>query len=504
MTLPRNVTGFLAAITPLLLLLVACADEGPPKIAADGTPASITSLATVSPPPTPALTPSPTPPPEPTATPTETPTPEPTPTFAPDPVILPTVEVPVGTPTAIPGDLLARTLDAIGLRVNVLRGLSSSGPVNRQLIDRQEASAHLLADFEEDRDDIRDIQRLYITLGILEKGADLFELLLALYGEGVLGFFDDEEEKLYVVHDAGEFGASGVRIYVHEFVHNLQQQHFDIHSTFEGMESNADGGSAFRALVEGDATLAEFAYLYEHMDERERAASQEEPSEALIQAFLSMPRVIQRSYGFPYQEGAQFVANIYRTGGWDAIDKAFEDIPQSTEQILHPEKYLLSRDEPDIPELPDLVLIMGEGWTEVRRNTMGEFFLLTYMETGFSPARASAAAAGWGGDAYSLLKGPQDEMLLVLPITWDTSDDAREFFDIFIEFTETRTGVRWEPEGNDGTASLMTLAEQVIFIEVGTAETLLVFAPDLPALETVRGAMAQVDATGAESGTGGG
>jgi len=30
---------------------------------------------------------------------------------------------------------------------------------------------------------------------------------------------------------------------------------------------------------------------------------------------------------------------LYKQGGWDRVSKAFTELPQSTEQILHPEKY---------------------------------------------------------------------------------------------------------------------------------------------------------------------
>jgi hypothetical protein len=408
--------------------------------------------------------------------------------------------MPIHTPTAAPDDPLARTLDGLSLRVNVLRELSSKRPVNRQFITREELRELIGKELEEERDEIYSDQRLYVTLGILDEDTDLYELYLRLFGEGVIGLYDPEEESFYLVREGRKFGPADERTYVHEFVHALQQQHFDFQSAFEELKGNSDASSALRALVEGDAILAEQIYVFENMDESERAASFAQPSSALIEVFTSAPRVIQRAFFFPYQEGLLFTITLYRTGGWSAVTQAFEDVPRSTEQILHPEKYD-ARDEPEVVELPDLVKVLGDDWTQVAHNTMGEFFLLTYLETGYPRAKASTAAEGWGGDTYVLLKGPQDESLLLLSISWDTPEDAREFFDTFLEFTEVRTGSQWESKGDGATANIMMLPDQSVFIGLDVTETLLIFAPDLLTLETVR--VALVNGSDIEDSSGG-
>ena len=80
--------------------------------------------------------------------------------------------------------------------MNVLRELSSIQGVDRSFITRDDLSIRLKGLFEEDRDEILKTQQLYATLGIVSKDTDLYELLLGLYSEGVLGYFDTEDEKL--------------------------------------------------------------------------------------------------------------------------------------------------------------------------------------------------------------------------------------------------------------------------------------------------------------------
>ena len=61
---------------------------------------------------------------------------------------------------------------------------------------------------------------------------------------------------------------------------------------------------------------------------------------------------------------------------------------------------------------------------------MGEFFIRTYLETRVTRKRTAAdAAEGWGGDAYTLLRGPGGEYTLASLLVWDSGKDAMEFFD---------------------------------------------------------------------------
>ena len=431
------------------------------------------------------VSPTPTPFPIPRLTATPKPTPEPTSTFDPGQVILPLTDVPARTPTPTTTDPMAMLLDAIGFKVNVIRELSSKKAVDRELITRENLGVRLREILEEDREETYQRQRLFSTLGILPKDTDLFELLHSLYGEGVLGYFRRGENKIFVVRDADEFGPAHARTYAHEFVHNLQQQHFDSKAMVDRLKSNADALRAFEALEEGDARLAELLYIFEHMEEEERTASQGEASVKLIRAFRAAPHVIQRSYLFPYVEGLDFASAIYRINGWDGLNRAYQEPPASTEQILHPEKYL-GGDPPIDVELPNLFLVLGTGWTRLSYDTMGEFLLLAYLETGFSPAKAAVAAQGWGGDRYALYSGPDDENVLIWTVVWDTEQDSREFYDVFSEFTEARTGVEKTGVGEDPNSTYLLTPGEVVFIGLELQSTLVIFAPDLEIVEMLK------------------
>ena len=402
-------------------------------------------------------------------------------------MILPTVEVPVGLPT--PTVSLSQKLDMIGYRASIRRELSYFGPIVRMFITREELRDRLVQDLEEHRDEIYEEQELYVTLGILARDADLFQLRLDLLGEGVVGFYDTEREELYLVADASELSPGDILTYAHEYLHGLQQQHHDIHSTSQRLKVNTDARRAFSGLVEGDATLNELLYMFDFLDDAEQEAARQEAQDSPRDVFDSAPRVIQRTFLFPYQEGAQFVLSLFLTANaWEPVNAAFQDTPQSTEQVLHIEKFV-SREVPVLVELPDLAGALGDGWTLLRQDTLGEFLLMAYLETDLSRGLAAVAAAGWGGDSYALVQGPEGQNLLVSRIVWDSAADGQEFYDAFLEFMRTRTGQEWEIVEELETKRVMETVDQSIHFELNDVETLLIIAPDSAVRETAQGAL---------------
>ena len=107
---------------------------------------------------------------------------------------------------------------------------------------------------------------------------------------------------------------------------------------------------------------------------------------------------LDRYAAFPYREGTQFVLYLWWKGGWEQVNKAYADPPKTTEQILHPERYL-AHDEPLGLKLPDLSDKLGDGWKQVDDSVFGEFDVYNYLRTktddDAGPPRK--AADGWAG-----------------------------------------------------------------------------------------------------------
>jgi hypothetical protein len=151
------------------------------------------------------------------------------------------------------------------------------------------------------------------------------------------------------------------------------------------------------------------------------------------------PRALRDSLLFPYEQGLKWVSEIHKRGGWAQVSQAFTDLPQSTEQILHVEKYL-AHEAPVKINLQDISSTLGAGWKRIDYDVNGEWsYYLILDEFLKSDAESERAAAGWSGDRYAVYEGPNaGDLLLVQRTVWDTEKDAQEFYDAYAKRTTRR------------------------------------------------------------------
>ena len=164
--------------------------------------------------------------------------------------------------------------------------------------------------------------------------------------------------------------------------------------------------------------------------------------------------------------------------GWEDVNEAYARPPVSTEQALHPDKYF-AQEEPHFTTVPNLAARMGNGWVQVSANTIGEFLIRTYLEEHLDEIQAEEAAAGWGGDRYSLLSGPEGERLLVAIINWDSFPDSSEFYRAYKVFQGVKTqgtGVTSSSIGDSGRKWVTT--DRTVFLGQTGPATLLLIGDD--------------------------
>ena len=353
---------------------------------------------------------------------------------------------------------LEEVLDGIAARVVELRGLEPLREIDRSFMTREELESFLIAELEESRGDILKEQELLAILDMIPKDMDIYQLYLDLYSEQVLGLYDSETEKMYVIGEAEDFRAGDEITFAHEYFHALQQQHFDIHALGEAVAEDSDAQAALRALIEGDAYVLTFQYLFKFLTEQEQQEATQSSEDSTV--FDAAPYAIRQLFLFDI-EGIDFVVSLMGAGRLDAVKAAYDDPPIATEQILHPEKYL-EDEQPELVTLPDLVAALGPEWSQIDSDVMGEFLLRVYLETGVEDNIAAAAAEGWGGDRYVLLRGPQDQRVLVALNVWDTEEDALEFFDVALLPLESRSDPRYLGIQADRTVMVVAPTEALI------------------------------------------
>jgi len=269
---------------------------------------------------------------------------------------------------------------------------------------------------------------LYRALGMLGEDESLTDLYVELLGSQVAGFYDQETKELYVIARSGGLGVSERVTYAHEFTHALQDQHFDLADFGLDEIGQGDRNLGRLSLVEGDATAVMAFWAQTALTPQEALKLLEESQDPEAMEILNrMPPVLRESLTFPYERGFQLVLQLQAQGGWDAVNEAFDDPPASSEQVLHPEKYT-RREAPVGVDLPsDLAATMGEGWSVPYEDTFGEFQFQVWLRNAIDAETGNPAAAGWGGDRFAVLKGPDGAWAVVMQSTWDTTDDATEF-----------------------------------------------------------------------------
>ena len=350
---------------------------------------------------------------------------------------------------------IALQMDSIQEQVLALRGLASSGPVDRALLTKEQLRQHVIENFLEEysEEEAQVDATVLAAFGLLEPGFKLHNFYLDLYSEQIAGYYDDETEDMYVVQGEGFLGPERLT-YAHEYTHALQDQNYDIENGLGYSESACEGESercaAIQSLLEGDASSLELEWFTNHGTEQDMRDIQEFYNNFQSPVYDSAPAFLREDFIFPYISGQAFVDYLKARDGWKAVDLAYQDLPESTEQILHPERY--PGEKPITVDIPELSSALGTGWREIDRDSIGEWYTFLILAHGNHPqarldsTQAKEASDGWGGNTYAVYQNEQTgEVAIVFATQWDSEEDAAEFSSAFSEHTTARFG---EPAEN--------------------------------------------------------
>jgi len=320
-----------------------------------------------------------------------------------------------------------------------IRGLSQerkvpagamSAPQMREWMEKEIAQEYPASKFAE-------ISRAYVAMGLLPAGTDMRQAMFDLLQDQVGGFYDPKRKRFFLIQTGTRgdsptdqmvrmqdmlfrrFGLSNDHVVMaHELTHALQDQHFTLTGGLHELKHNDDRVLAAKCVVEGDATL-----LMQMAEAQGGGGDQAAANPAMANA----PRALRVSLAYPYDGGKKFVQVAFKRGGWKAVDGLFAKFPQSTEQVLHPEKYFT--DTPDTPvELIFETPADVRGWKVIEDNCVGELMTRVILqEAKLAPGRAHRAAAGWDGDRYIVYAGPGGKTVAVWASEWDDVSEAGDF-----------------------------------------------------------------------------
>ncbi|MET0926544.1 MAG: hypothetical protein ABWY90_04115 [Solirubrobacterales bacterium] len=321
-------------------------------------------------------------------------------------------------------------------------------------------------------------------------------------GDLAAAAYDPRSERLFVVSDAVVSSQALVEfVLAHELDHALEDQAFGLpqgkgnkapqrrrgSASLRSASQNDDAALASQALVEGSATTVMGLYAARYLNPLDLVAA----AGTIDDGTDAVPEVLVEQLTWTYLGGQRFISELVDlAGSWKLVDNALANRPPaSTEQVLHPRKYVL--DERPEPVAIQSGSLQDEGWARADRNVFGEFATSLLLGVGADPAEVEPAAAGWAGDRYELWRrdvAPAEceapcrgDLVLVGRWAWDTDADRAQFDRAAERYLVGGLGA--EPAG-----------ERVWRLDSGWAavasagrETTLAFAPDRATAVSVAG-----------------
>ncbi|WP_437812933.1 hypothetical protein [Sorangium sp. So ce1078] len=263
--------------------------------------------------------------------------------------------------------------------------------------------------------------------------------------EQVVGFYSRATDKVFIpdVALASEDELLEQQaVLAHEVQHALQAQLFPRPPE----AASADEAIAQLALIEGDAMVAMGAWLG-----AEAGAPVGRTLRRIVEVTKRVPLasvtrgeantkldkaldLTKKRLEFPYRSGMLLVTDVYRAGGFPLVDRMYTRFPRSTEQVLHPEKYLAGE-----PPRPFADPRPPPGYELSAADTLGELDTRILLERCVDAEIAERTAAGWAGDRFGVFAGPERRLATAWISAWDTEKDAEE-----LEATLGQSAACWQ------------------------------------------------------------
>lgn len=326
--------------------------------------------------------------------------------------------------------LIARTLK----RVSRARGIESPKPVPGVVMARADLIARVKEHVSREvpPEAIRNEGLVLQLLGLVPTKFDYEAAEYALLQAQLAGYYEPADRTMYMANDLDDDDAEATL--AHELVHALQDLRWDLKTRSKYRPGDGDKSAAVSALAEGDATSAMFDVMLAARGGAGRTAPDVLPDDQFaehIRASMntgpaaSAPRIMRTSLAAPYIYGTLFVHALRRRGGWADVNRAWDEQPTTSEQILHLDKWDAREAALDVAAPGTQSL--GAGWSVADADVYGELGLLLLFGEWMKEDEAATAASGWGGDRGVLAKSG-DRAAFAWRVRFDAASGDSESF----------------------------------------------------------------------------
>jgi hypothetical protein len=295
--------------------------------------------------------------------------------------------------------------------------------------------------------------------------------------ERIGGAFDFPRNRIIIVPTAIATRTQLYDTLAHELTHALESERFSLQ--LRELSRPGEAPSVHRALIEGTAMFVQDRYQRRYLGDDVSLHDRIEGLRSLIAATPGAYAINAQAI-FDYVDGALFVDSLYRrTGDWSLVNRALQNPPRRSQEILHPDTW------PGAGQVAPIQLgvrrTLRDRWRRVGGGSAGEEQALVILLAGALDSIARIGASGWNGGRFAVWapRSPRSncapECVMhdvgVVAFRWRHRDDAKQFelavpaytnLGLFAEFVTHRIWKR-----GDG------------YIALGTADraSALAFAP---------------------------
>lgn len=271
--------------------------------------------------------------------------------------------------------------------------------------------------------------------GFIPENFDLAKETVDLVSEQAAAFYDYSKKRLFVLDSTSEGSEQRVAL-VHELAHALADQQHSLGKYLKKDSPDDDGSTAREAVMEGQATWLTWAYISKRNGGKpevskemiDKLTDNSAPEGTDFPVFAKEPLYLRESLVFPYDEGMKFQDAVYHALGRKSFDEIFTRPPRSTQQILHPQKYLDDEKPVDV----DPPSLDKHQFKVINDGSVGEFDHSMLLRQFVPEKEGRAAASHWRGGAFRLYENKHDKYpVLAYASQWSTPEAARHIFTLY-------------------------------------------------------------------------
>lgn len=290
---------------------------------------------------------------------------------------------------------------------------------------------------------VKQNQKFFEILGLANPGDDFSSFYQNLWVDpnGTL-FLPDKQIIAIVGFDFSEYQKYSFAQAYSQFIQS-QQYPEEISQFYPACFNLTEQCEINLAIFKGDAAFTAWQWAGQTYDEETLIKLNQTNKKLFYNPIFSPPPVMEAIRLFPYEYGIKFIDEVYQQSGWEGIKNIYTQLPSTTEQILHPEKYLAGEIGETVNST-NLSDFLSTEWQPIFQGPLGEWKTYLLLYAGTNPGAsvdnetAKQAAAGWNGDLIQVFYKPTGESVISAHWKFDTATDKEEFLSALNFYTNQR------------------------------------------------------------------